>query len=182
MEYARMRDNSSSPHPTENSAEPLIQTDSSLATLNGGGVDAEDQARPSPPPSTINFRHIKELLSFTLLMILTLSRHIKELLPRPKPLFRGFEIPSFTRLVILTLTCAIAYPAFYALTLVAKDRALFIVRLLVAVWCSGIKLALQYPLDKIGVRHREASSEFTSVGYQDFLKLSFDQPGMRWFA
>jgi len=144
MERVRMRDNP---------AEPLIQTDPSLATQNGGEV--EDQAWPSPPPPTTNPQHTK------------------------KPQFPGFESPCFIRIGILTLTCAITYPAFYALTFVAKDRSLFIVRLIVAIWCSGIGLALGYTLLKIGARHLEAASEFTSVGYRDILSLSLEQPGPR---
>jgi len=161
MEHARLRDHSSSPRPTENPAEPLIQTDSSLATLIGGEVDAEDQAWSFPPPSATN------------------SQHTEKPPRRSKPLFRGFESPNFIRIGILTLTCAITYPAFYTLTSVAKDRSLFIVRFIVAVWCSGIGLALGYTLLKIGARHLEAASEFTPVGYRDFLKHSFEQPGPR---
>jgi len=37
---------------------------------------------------------------------------------------------------------AIIYPAFYILTLVAKDTSLSIVRLIVSVWCSGVGFAL----------------------------------------
>jgi len=148
-----MRDN-----PTENPAEPLIQTDSSLATSNVEEVDAEDQAWSSPPPPTTN------------------SQHTEKPSPRSKP-FRGFERPSFTRIAILTLACAITFPAFYILTFVAKDRSLFIVRLLVAVWCFSIGLALEYTLLKIGARHLEAASEFTPVGYRDILNPSLEQPG-----
>ena len=148
MEYVRRRDNSSSPDPTENSTEPLlIQTDSSLTTLNGGDVDAEDEAWPSPPPSMTN------------------SRHTKKQPPRFKPRFRGFESPNFARIGILTLTCVIAYPAFYALTLVAKDRSLFTVRLIGALWYSSIGVVLGLVLLNIGARHLEAASEFTPVGY-----------------
>ena len=158
MDYVRRRDNSSSPHPTENSAEPLIRTNPSLVSLNEGEVDADDwKVWPSPPPSTTNSQHTQK--------------------PPPRSLFRGFESPNFTRIAILTLTCTITYPAFYALTLVAKDRSLFIVRLIVAVWCSGIGLALQYTLLKIGARHLEAASEFTPVGYRGFLKLSLNSLG-----
>ena len=156
-----MRDNSSSPRPTENPAEPLIQTD--LSTQNRREVDAKDQAWTSPPPSTTNSQH-------------TLVENPP---PRPKPLFRGFESPSLVRIGFLTLTCAITYPAFHALTFVAKDRSIFIVRLIVAIWCSGIGLALGYTLLKIGARHLEAASEFMPVGYRDLLKLSFEQPGPR---
>ena len=79
--------------------------------------------------------------------------------PRSKPLFRGFERPNFSRIVILTALCYITYPAFYILTLVAKDKSLFLVRLIVSAWCSGVGFAVGYFLLKIGVQHIEAASE-----------------------
>jgi len=148
MEHVRLRDNNSSPHPTENPAEPLIQTDPSLTIPNGEEVGAEDQAWPSPPPSTTNPQHTNDPSP-----------------PRSKPLFRGFERPSFSRIAILTALCPAAYPAFYLLTFVAKDKSLFIVRLLVSTWCSGVGFALGYILLEIGAQHLEALSEFTLVDY-----------------
>jgi len=81
------------------------------------------------------------------------------LLVRSKPLFRGFERPSFAHIAILIVLCLIAYPALYILTLVAKDKSLFTVRLIVAVWYSGVGFALGYTLLRIGVKHIEAASE-----------------------
>ena len=164
MDYVRMRNNSSSPPPTVavDLATPLDQTDPLLSTPDGRYLDAEDPTPPSPPPSTTN------------------SQYDDESLPdRPKPLFRGFERPSFFRIASLTLLCLITYPAFYILTLVAKDRSLFIVRAIVSVWCSGVGFALGYFLLAIGARHIEAASESTLVGYRDFLKLHFISLGDR---
>ena len=146
MERFRMRDNNSSPHPTENLAAPLIQSDPSLLAPNRRAFDAEDPTWPSLPPSTTDFQYADKSP------------------PRSKPLIRGFEKPNLSRIVILTLLCLITYPAFYVLKLVAKDQSLFVVRLIVSIWCSGVGFALGYILLKIGAQHLEAASEFSQVG------------------
>ena len=144
MEHVRVRDNSSSPHPAENLATPLIH----------------DPVQPSLPPSTTDLQSVDKTL------------------PESRPLgFRGFEKPSFIRIAILTVLCLLAYPAFYALTLVAKDKSLFIVRLIVSVWCSVVGFSLGYVVLTIAVQHLEAASESKSVGYRDLLILYFTQPG-----
>ena len=100
--------------------------------------------------------------------------------PSPsKPLFRGFEKPNFFRIAILTALCLITYPAFYFLTLVAKNKSLFDVRIIVSLWCSGVGFTLGYILLKTGAQHLEAASEFTLVGCPVFLKLHFDSLGHR---
>ena len=73
--------------------------------------------------------------------------------------FQGFERPSYSRIAILILLCFIAYPAFYILTLVAKDKSMFIVRLTIALWGSGVAFVLGYTLLSMGVKHLEAASE-----------------------
>ena len=126
-----MKDNDSNPHPTENSAPSVVQTDALPPTPNGS------------PPSTASFQRDDK------------SR------PRPKPLFRDFERPSFARIAIFTILCIIiTYPAFFLLTFVAKDKSLFVVRVIVSIWCSGVGFALGYILLRIGARHLEAASEF----------------------
>jgi len=140
----RMRDNDRSPHPTENPAVPLIQPDPSLSTPSWREFIVEDPAWPSLPPSTTDVQYDDKPP------------------PRSRPFFRGFERPSFSRIAILAVLCSIAYPAFYLLTLVAKDRSLFLVRLLVSAWCSVVGFALGYILLKIGVQHLEAASKFNS--------------------
>ena len=134
MEYIdiRMRDNDRSPQPSENPAVPLIQAE----------PGADDAAWPSRPSSTTGVQYDDKPPL------------------RSQPLFQGFERPSFSRIAILAVLCSTAYPAFYLLTLVAKDRSLFLVRLLVSVWCSVVGFALGYMLLKIGVRHLEAASKF----------------------
>jgi len=100
--------------------------------------------------------------------------------PSPSPsksLFRGFEKPSFFRIAILTALCLLTYPAFYILTLVAKDKSLFTVRIIVSLWCSGVGFTLGYVLLKTGAQHLEAASEFTLVGCPDFLRFYPEQPG-----
>ena len=94
-----------------------------------------------------------------------------------KSLFRGFEKPSFFRIATLTALSLITYPAFYILTLVAKDKSLFVVRVIVAMWCSGVGFALGYILLRIGVQHLEAASEFTFIWYRGLLKFRFKQLG-----
>jgi len=143
-----MRDDNSSPgHPDEDQAVPLIQADSSLD-------DAEYPALPSPPPSTMNSQY-PDKSRFSWL----------ESPRRSKPLSQGFERPSLFRITILTVPCLITYPAFHLLTFIAKDRSLFLVRLMVSIWCSGVGFALGYALLKIGARHLEAASESTPVEY-----------------
>ena len=66
--------------------------------------------------------------------------------------------------MILSILCLITYPAFYILTFVAKDRSLFTVRFIVAVWCSGVGFALGYILLSIGAQYLEAASESERTG------------------
>jgi len=164
-ECVRVRDNDSCAHPIQNPAAPLIQPDPSLPTPNGREFSDEYPASSSPPPPTANSQHANK------------PRFLRLKPRRPKPLFRGFETPSFSRIAILTVLCLITYPAFHLLTLMAKDKSLFVVRLIVSLWCSGIGFALGYILLKIGARQLEAASEFTLAGYRDFLRLYFKQPG-----
>ena len=154
MEDIRMRDNNSSPHPTENSAlASLIQADPTIPTPSSREPDAEDLPWYSLPPSTANLQNPNK------------SWFSRFKPPRSKPLLRGFERPSFTCIAIFTILCIITYPAFFLLTFVAKDKSLFIVRVIVSVWCSGVGFALGYILLRIGAQHLEAASEFTLVGW-----------------
>ena len=158
MVFVRVRDNDSRPHPTELTAVPLIQADPFLLTPNRRRLDAKDPAWPFPLPSTTNFQYADE------------PQFLRFEPSRSKPLFQGFERPSFTRIAILTALCLAANPAFYILTLVAKDRSLFVVRFLVSMWCSVIGFALGYILLRlIGAQHLEAASELVLVGHRDFL-------------
>jgi len=151
--------NGSSPHPDENQAASLIQEDTSLLARNRRAFDAEYPTRPSPSPPPTD------------------SQYTDKSLQRSKTLFRGFERPSFSRIAILSILCPTAYPAFYLLTFVAKDRSLFIVRLMVSTWCSVVGFALGYVLLKIGAQHLEAASEFMLVWRRDTLRLYSKQPG-----
>ena len=161
MEHIRARDSSSSPSPPENLAAPLIQPDHSLSTPDGREFDAEDLTWPSPPPSTTNVQYADKSRFSTLRSLHSRVKlaAIGFVPPRSKPPFRGFERPNFSRIAILTVLCPTAYPAFYLLTLVAKDRSLFIVRVLVSAWCSAVGFVLGYILLKIGAQHLEAASE-----------------------
>jgi len=134
-------------NPAEDSAPSLIQTDAVTSTPNGREFDAEYPARSSPPPPTKSFQYDDESPS------------------RSKPLFRGFERPSLSRIGIFTILCIITYPAFFLLTFVAKDKSLFAVRVIVSIWCSGVGFALGYVLLRIGAQHLEAASKFTLVRY-----------------
>jgi len=164
-----IRDNSSSPRPTGNPAAPLIRADPSLLTPNRREFDVEYPTWPSSPPSTANIQYTKKsrfsILGSVRSKIADLR--FRPLQSKPGP-SQGFERPSFSRIAILTVLCLITYPAFYILTLVAKDKSLFTVRLIVSMWCSGLGFALGYILLKIGARHLEAASEFTLVGIETF--------------
>jgi len=175
MEYTPIREES--PHPAEDPATPFIQPDPSILVPNWKEFNLEDLTRPSPPPSTANFQYADESRSSSRHSLHPKLAEPKSESPRSKPLFRGFKRPSLPRIVILTVLCLITYPAFYILTLVAKDRSLFVVRAIVSVWCSGIGFALGYILLKVGAQYLEAASESTPVGYRNFLKLCFKQPG-----
>jgi len=142
-ERVHIRDDDLSPPPTENPALPLIQEDSSPLTPNRKEFDTEYPSLLSLPPSTTDYQ----------------SNDKPQ--PRFKQWFRGFEKPNFTRIAFLTVPCLITYPAFYVLTLVAKDMSLFVVRLIVSTWCSGLGFALGYILLKIGAQHLEAAGEST---------------------
>jgi len=146
MERVRVGDNSSSPHPTKNPTAPLTQADPSISTPNRRESDAAYPARPSPPSSTANFQYSDKSRFSNLRSLHPRLANLRFEPPRSKPLFRGFERPRFSRIAILTLLCLITYPAFYVLTFSAKDRSLFIVRLIVSIWCSGVGFALGYIL------------------------------------
>ena len=150
-----MGDNSFSPHPTGNSATPFPQADPSVVAPSSRESDAVYPPWYSPLPPTANFQN-PDKSSFS---------RFKP--PRPRPPFQGFERPNFTCIAILTVLCLITYPAFFLLTFVARDRSLFVVRVIVSIWCSGIGFALGYILLSIGAQHLEAASEFTLVGYRD---------------
>ena len=165
--HVRMRDNNSSPHPAETSAASPIQADPSLLTPNRRESDAEYPPWYSLPPSTTSFQSADK------------SWFSRFKPPQLRPLFRGFERPSFSHIVVLTVLCLITYPVFYILTLVARDKSLFVVRLIVSVWCSGAGFAFGYILLAIGTQHLEAASEFMFVGCWDFLRLHFKQLGPR---
>jgi len=160
MDHVRTRDNNSSPHPTEDA--PFDQISPLLSTPNGREYDAEDPTSPSPPSPTANSEPSDEKSWLPSLKSLRLKLvGLRSEPPRSKPLIRGFERPRLSRIAILTILCLTTYPTFYILTLVAKDRSLFIVRLVVSVWCSGVGFALGYILLTIGAQHLEAASEFT---------------------
>ena len=159
-----MRDNNTSPHPTDDPAVSLIQAGPSLLTPNGTEFDPGDPATANIQyADKSRFSNLRSLQSRAELAALRVGP------PRSKPLFRGFERPSFSRIAILTVLCLITYPAFCILKLVARDRSLFAVRAIVSVWCSGIGFALGYILLKIGARHLEAASEFTLIVFRTFL-------------
>ena len=179
MEHVHTRDNNSSPdpHPTENPTAPPTQIDPFPLTQKGKEPDAERPAPPSPSPPTANL-HGGDKSRVSILQSLRRSfTNLRLKPPRSKPLFRGFERPSLSRIAILAVLCLITYPAFYVLTLVAKDRSLSMVRAIVSVWCSIVGFALGYVLLKIGTRHLEAASESTPVGRRDFLRLCSNSLG-----
>ena len=143
------------PYAIENWGPPLI-TDSVSAcihaplTPNRREFDAEK--------TTLNFQQSDKSQSSSWSLYPKLAGLSFESL-RSKPLFRGFERPNVTHIAILIVLCLVAYPALYIPTLVAKDKSLFTVRLIVAIWCSGVAFALGYTLLMIGVKHIEAASE-----------------------
>jgi len=181
MDYSRMRDDNSSFDPTKTPDAPPIQADPSFLTPNEREFGPNHSAQFSSLPSTTSFQYSDKSRSSSLQPLhpkLTDPRHVREP-PRSRPVFRGFERPSFSRIAILTVLCLITYPAFYILTSAAKDKSLFTVRLIVSIWCSGIGFALGYIILKIGAKHIEAASEFTLIGCRDSLRLGFKEPGPR---
>jgi len=174
MEHVRMRDDDWSP---PDSATSPNQTDPFLLTPNRREFDADYPAWPSPSPSTTTLQHDDKPQFSSRQLLHPKLANLRFEPPRSKPLFRGFERPSFSRLAILTLLSLITYPALYILTLVAKHKSLFVVRLIVAMWCSGVGFALGYILIRIGVQHLEAASEFTLIWYRDLLRFDLKQLG-----
>ena len=174
-----MRDNNSSPHPTEESAAPvpLIQANSFRLTPTRREFDAEYPAWPSPSQSTTNFQYSDEPQQSSMQSLHPKRANLRFELPRSKPLFQGFEKPNFSRVAILAVLCLVTYPAFHILTFVAKDISLFIVRLIVSMWCSGVGFALGYMLLRIGAQHLEAASELWLVVLRDFLSSTLNSLG-----
>jgi len=143
MDYVR-RDSDSSSRSTENPAASFIPAVVSRLTPNRRGFDP---TWPSPQSSSTDSLYTDGSPS------------------QSQPFqFEGFERPSPSHITILTVLSLITYPAFYVLTLLAKDKSLFVVRLIVSAWCSGIGFALGYILLAIGAQHLEAASEFIPVG------------------
>ena len=167
MERTRITmDGSSSPHPVGNPTTPLIQADPSLLVPNRRVFDTEFPPSPSPPPTTA---YTEKSRFSGLGSVRSKLANLRFWPSRSKPgLSQRFEKPSFSHIAILTVLCLIVNPAFYILTLVAKDKSLFTVRLIVSAWCSGLGFALGYILLKIGARHLEAASEFTLVSIETF--------------
>ena len=165
MDQIRMRDDDSTPHLTGSSAASLIQADPLLPTPNGREFDTEHLASRSPSLSTANFQYDERSWLSSMQSLCSKLAYPIFGPPRSKPLLRGFERPSFSRITILTVLCLLTYPAFYLLTLVAKDKSLFVVRSVVAVVCWGFGFALGWVLLKIGAQHLEAASGFIPVCY-----------------
>lgn len=87
-------------------------------------------------------------------------------LPIPKtsarPIFKGFERPDLRQLSLHVFVCFVSYPVMYLVTLVAKDRSLFLVRVLVAVWCALVGFCLAFSLVTFATKYLEAASEFSA--------------------
>ena len=171
MEHVHARDNNSSPRPTDNSPTPPIHEGPSLLISNGRQFDAEHPPPPSPSPSTTSSQNAEKSRISILQSFLRKFVDLRLKPPLSESLFRGFERPSLSRIAILTALCLTSYPAFYLLTIVAKDRSLFVVRAVVSVWCSVVGFALGYIILAIGARHLESASEFVPVGCRDFLSV-----------
>lgn len=149
--------------PAVNSATPFSQADPFLLTPNRRPFDTED-AVSSPQYNTDKYQFSSRQPLYAKFPFRRLSTSLEP--PRSIPFFRGFERPNFARIAILTVSSLSAYPALYILTLIAKDKSLFVVRLIVAMWCSGVGFALGFVLLRIGVQHLEAASEWLTPAVQ----------------
>jgi len=95
------------------------------------------------------------------------------------PSRRGFERPSFCNIAILAVLCHITYPAFYVLTLVAKDKSLFVVRLIVSAWCSEIGFAFFSRSERNTLKQQVHCSRW--LGIESFQDLTSNSRG-HWFT
>ena len=139
-------------------------------------VHDEDPSCPSRPPSTTDPQCVDESQSSSQRL---LPPEVAEPEFESSQPSQGFEKPSLFRIAILTLLCLITYPTFYILTLVAKDKSLFIVRSIVGAWCWGVGYVIGLWLLKIGAQHLEAAGGSTLVGYRYILRLYFNSLGHR---
>jgi len=174
-----MRNNSRSPSPppTADFATPSDHTEHLLLDPNAGGLYTE---HPLQSPAASSQYSVRSWYSTTTLQSLRLElTNLGSKLQQSGRQFDGFEEPSYPRITTLTVLCLVTYPAFYILTLVAKDRSLFIVRAIVGVWCWVAGFILGYFLFEIGAQHLEAASKSALVWYRSFLRLYFKQPGPR---
>ena len=161
-----------SPPPTADSTKLFNQADPFLLTPNRKEFDVGYPAwESSSSTSTANFHHSDKSQFPSRQSLRPKFIDLRYDPPRSKPLFRGYERPSLAHIAILTVLCLATYPAFYVLTLVAKDKPLFTVRLIVAMWCSAVGTALGYILLRIGVQHLEAASKFIPVRHCNFLRF-----------
>lgn len=78
--------------------------------------------------------------------------------PQPKTIFKGFERPDLKQLALHILICFASYPVMYLVTLIAKDRSLFIVRAVVAIGSAGVGFCLAFSLVAFATKYLEAAS------------------------
>jgi len=168
-----MRVNCQSP-PGSTESFTHFSSEPSLLTPNRKEFDAEYPAWSSLSSPTTSFQYTGKAQPSSRRLHHPKLTGLTFELPRSKPLFRGFEKPSFVHITVLIVLCLTAYPALYILTLVANDRSLTVVRLIVALWCSTVGFALGYILLKIGMQHFEAASELTpALRCRHLFKIAF---------
>lgn len=74
----------------------------------------------------------------------------------------NFEKPDWKQLVLHVFMCLASYPVMYAVTLIAKDRTLFLVRVVVSVGSAMVGFCLAFSLAASATKYLEAASEIPS--------------------
>lgn len=107
---------------------------------------------PSSPPYALTDKRKASILPIRL----TIPKFDS---PKPRTIVKGFERPDLRQLALHVLVCLVSYPAMYLVTLVANERSLFLVRILVAVWSALVGFCLALSLAAFATKHLEAASK-----------------------
>lgn len=79
-----------------------------------------------------------------------------------RPIFKGFERPDWSKIALHIFACLFSYPMMYVVTLISRDRSLFLVRALVAVGSALVGFCLAFCLVAFAIKYLEAASELLS--------------------
>lgn len=153
--YSQTDDLYWSPPSSTNSATLLYPSVTPQFSPNRRQSDSyPDHWLPSSPPYALTGKRKASILPIRI-------RIPKFDAPKPRPIIKGFERPRFTQLFLHVSVCLGSYPVMCFITVVAKDRSLFLVRILVAVWSALVGFCLAFSLVAFATKYLEAASKLS---------------------